>query len=325
VKTRLLNILICPACRGDIELSDKAEVRPPGEIEEGSLGCRTCGRVYPIRHGVPNFLLERGIDRRGPWSFDFQWKLKFEGKLEMGPWLWGKDLSRLSYKLKVTDCWHLDCGSGSGDHTRNVALQNPAVQVVGLDRSESVHWANSRDRHIENLHYVRGSILDPPFRDNCFRVLLAVGVWHSTGDTKKALLNSVRLLEPQGFLSSWLYPSLSDLRTSSATGEYRMWRRYYFFRDHLFQGKAHRLPPPVLFAICQAVSLAISPFGHILRLNVPQIRDRYRSNTFILYDDLSPLYQHRPLKKDVLQWFEEAGVSRVVHNFRRGGVYSAIK
>lgn len=325
MRIRLLKILVCPACRGDIELSNGAGCEEPDEIEEGSLRCRTCSRVYPIRHGVPILLPDGKKGKSEEWSFDFQWKLRFAGKLEKDSWLWGKDLTRLSYKLKAAECWHLDCGSGSGDHTRNVALQNPTVQTVGLDISDSVHWASARDREIENLHYVQGDILHPPFRYDCFRSLVAVGVWHSTGDTRMALHNSVRLLEASGFLSTWLYPNLDDLNSASAMREYRMWRRYYFFRDYLFLGRAHHLRPTFLLALCKAVSLAISPFWHLLRLDVPQLKERYRSNTFILLDDLSPEYQDRPSKKEVLQWFREAGVSKVVYSFRRGGVYSAIK
>lgn len=325
MKTRLLDILVCPNCRGNIALTEIARAEKPGEIDEGILRCSECYRVYPIRKGVPMLLPEgkkAGLDR---WSFDYQWKLKFEGKLENGPWLWGKDLSRMSYKLRAAECWHLDCGCGSGDHTRNVAVQNQTVQVVGLDMSDSVFWAHERDREITNLHYVQGDILHPPFRDECFRVLVAVGVWHSTGDTKRALLNSARLLEKSGFLSAWLYPNLHDLHKASAPQEYRMWRRYYFFRDWLFLGKAHRLQSKLLFELCKAISLAISPFVHILFLDVPRMEDRYRSNTFILFDDLSPEYQDRPPKVKVLQWFREAGIHKVVYNVRRGGVYSAIK
>jgi len=45
---RLLEILICPACHGDVtEL----------QAEEG-LECSDCGRVYPIREGIPVMLVD---------------------------------------------------------------------------------------------------------------------------------------------------------------------------------------------------------------------------------------------------------------------------
>jgi uncharacterized protein YbaR (Trm112 family) len=317
--------LVCPVCRGDLSLTGEAAAGTSEVIMEGNLRCGNCTRDYRIERGVPVLLPYENRSRSDRWSFDFQWRLRFAGKLEHGTWLWGKDLSRLSYRLRTDNCWHLDCGCGSGDHTRNVALQNPTVQTVGLDLSNSVYWTSSRDREIENLHYVQGDILAPPFRHEVFNTLVAVGVWHSTGDTHKALLNSMRLLQQHGFVASWLYPDLEDINQTSAKREYRMWRRYYFFRDYVFLGQAHRLPPWLLLTLCRMFGLAISPFLHLLDLDMPDLRNRYRSNIFILLDDLSPKYQDRPPKEKVLQWFQEAGADKVVHNFRRGCVYTAIK
>ena len=45
---RLLEILICPACHGAVrELANEA-----------GLACGGCGRVYPIRDGIPVMLVE---------------------------------------------------------------------------------------------------------------------------------------------------------------------------------------------------------------------------------------------------------------------------
>lgn len=43
----LLEILVCPACHG--------EIRP---VEESGLECRSCGRIYPIRDGIPVMLVD---------------------------------------------------------------------------------------------------------------------------------------------------------------------------------------------------------------------------------------------------------------------------
>ena len=48
VDARLLEILVCPACRGAI-----------AALEAGAgLECRECGRIYPIRDGIPVMLIE---------------------------------------------------------------------------------------------------------------------------------------------------------------------------------------------------------------------------------------------------------------------------
>jgi uncharacterized protein YbaR (Trm112 family) len=48
IDPRLLEILICPACHGELK---------PVEPEEG-LECKSCGRVYPVRDGIPVMLVE---------------------------------------------------------------------------------------------------------------------------------------------------------------------------------------------------------------------------------------------------------------------------
>jgi uncharacterized protein YbaR (Trm112 family) len=45
---RLLEILICPACHGGIAVIN----------DEAGLECQSCGRVYPVRDGIPVMLVE---------------------------------------------------------------------------------------------------------------------------------------------------------------------------------------------------------------------------------------------------------------------------
>jgi len=48
ISQELLDILICPACRGELELK-----------QDGSgLKCLTCKRVYPIREDIPVMLVD---------------------------------------------------------------------------------------------------------------------------------------------------------------------------------------------------------------------------------------------------------------------------
>ncbi|MBM3759056.1 MAG: Trm112 family protein [Acidobacteria bacterium] len=48
ISQELLEILICPACRGELELK-----------QDGSgLKCVACKRVYPIREDIPVMLVD---------------------------------------------------------------------------------------------------------------------------------------------------------------------------------------------------------------------------------------------------------------------------
>ena len=57
---RLLEILICPACRG--------EIRPVNE--DAGLECASCGRVYPVRDGIPVLLVDEASPPTRPESSD---------------------------------------------------------------------------------------------------------------------------------------------------------------------------------------------------------------------------------------------------------------
>jgi len=49
-----MEILACPVCKGELELSVKEENKT--EIVSGSLYCRTCNECYPIVDTIPNLL-----------------------------------------------------------------------------------------------------------------------------------------------------------------------------------------------------------------------------------------------------------------------------
>ena len=46
IDKKLLDVLACPACQGDVELKDNKIV------------CRKCQRKYPIKNGIPVMLVE---------------------------------------------------------------------------------------------------------------------------------------------------------------------------------------------------------------------------------------------------------------------------
>ncbi|MGB8506816.1 MAG: Trm112 family protein [Pyrinomonadaceae bacterium] len=44
----LLDILVCPACKGKVELKP----------DESALKCVECRRVYPVKNGIPAMVVE---------------------------------------------------------------------------------------------------------------------------------------------------------------------------------------------------------------------------------------------------------------------------
>ncbi|MFL6277993.1 MAG: methyltransferase domain-containing protein [Blastocatellia bacterium] len=325
MKISILNLLACPSCRGALELGETREMTMADDIESGTLICTVCARGYDITEGVPRLLLKFKQHRREQECFTFQWRLRFSQSSEPDQMLWGKDHSKLSYKVQNKDGWYLDCGCGSGEIIREIALKNPHLQAVGMDLSDAIGMVSRRDKTISNLHYVQGDILAPPFASDSFQFILSLGVLHHTSSPRQALHNTIDLLERIGLLSVWLYPDLEDLKAMARQEEYRKWRRYYFLRDKLFLSCSYRFNLRLLLWLCKLLSLLISPFGHLLDHAVPDFKLRYLSNTFILFDNLAPTYQFRHRKKEVIKWFRECGINKVLHSFDRGGLYTAMK
>ena len=50
----LMEILVCPICRGDLDLAVSAQEED--EIVQGTLTCKECGEVFPIEDTIPNML-----------------------------------------------------------------------------------------------------------------------------------------------------------------------------------------------------------------------------------------------------------------------------
>jgi uncharacterized protein len=54
MKEELMEILVCPVCKGDLALT--VTERDEAEIVSGSLYCKACNHHYPITETIPNLL-----------------------------------------------------------------------------------------------------------------------------------------------------------------------------------------------------------------------------------------------------------------------------
>ena len=54
MKRELMEILACPVCKGELELT--VETEDENEIVAGSLYCARCNVRYPIKDTIPNLL-----------------------------------------------------------------------------------------------------------------------------------------------------------------------------------------------------------------------------------------------------------------------------
>ena len=54
MKKRLLEMIACPVCKGDLQL--KVSKEDDREVITGELYCPACSHHYPIRERIPNLL-----------------------------------------------------------------------------------------------------------------------------------------------------------------------------------------------------------------------------------------------------------------------------
>ena len=60
MKRELVDILVCPLCKGGLELI--VEEENDREVITGSLYCPPCDARYPIGDGIPNLLPPDRVD-----------------------------------------------------------------------------------------------------------------------------------------------------------------------------------------------------------------------------------------------------------------------
>lgn len=54
MKRQLMEILVCPMCKGELKLTVQEESTK--EIVKGDLFCKPCNEHYPIEDTIPNML-----------------------------------------------------------------------------------------------------------------------------------------------------------------------------------------------------------------------------------------------------------------------------
>ena len=56
MKKDIMNILCCPACKGNLTLSETTE--KDDDIITGTLTCSSCKNKYPIHEGIADLLIK---------------------------------------------------------------------------------------------------------------------------------------------------------------------------------------------------------------------------------------------------------------------------
>jgi uncharacterized protein YbaR (Trm112 family) len=203
MKERLLDLLACPTCGGDILLAYASKYEQT-EIIEGVLTCAKCTREYRIVRGVPRFAdLEKIESDKAETAENFGWQwthfTQEDDKYSEQFLGWLQPVKPDFFKNKIV----LEGGCGKGRHTK-LASEWGAKEVVGIDLGDGVESAFQLTRDLPNAHIVQCDIFRLPLK-KAFDYAFSIGVLHHTPDPKAAFISLSSKVKKGGHISAWVY------------------------------------------------------------------------------------------------------------------------
>jgi SAM-dependent methyltransferase/uncharacterized protein YbaR (Trm112 family) len=220
MRPELLDVLVAPTDRAVLRLD--AGTRGDRRIMEGTLISQH-GRRFPIEGGVARMgtgPADGAVDQEATaGSFGAKWASYREAQRRHLPafqyrWFdarygFGDDAGLARFLSGKR--WVLDAGSGPGFHTSRYARLSSA-QVVGLELSETATAAAREFADVQNLSFVQGDILNPPFGPASFDFVVADQVIHHTPDCPRAFRTLAELVRAGGELAVYVYRRKALLR-----------------------------------------------------------------------------------------------------------------
>ncbi|MDP8230807.1 MAG: methyltransferase domain-containing protein [Candidatus Gorgyraea atricola] len=306
MKKFLLDLLVCPHCKGELRL-EGAEYAGK-EIESGRLAC-SCGEVFSIKNSIPRFIRPENYAD----SFSFQWRYFSKTQLDS----FNKTHISENRFREITDLSHkrldnkvvLDAGCGMGRFLEIAAKSN--AQVVGIDMSLAVDAAKANLKDFPNVHIVQASIFNMPFKRHSFDFIYSIGVLHNTPDPKKAFKSLTPFLSKNAGIAVWLGPKTKFPWFFTAT---RAVRSFTPNMKPVFLLKLVRsLVPlclplvriPFIGPLLKGKIIPVCDYKNQLPLNNAQLLEWSVLDTFNI---LSPKYLHPCKPQEVKSWFLESGL-----------------
>jgi ubiquinone/menaquinone biosynthesis C-methylase UbiE len=194
---------VCPKCKGGLAVGSLA------------LRCDACGRTYPLRNNIPDFIAEdlqhsRGRALRVSGMFDrvapiYETNLFYPVLMKLGG---VKGIASLPALLAMVEEMMgtilgdvLDAACGPGTCGRRIAPH--ARAVFGVDISAGMveqGQTYAQREHVTNMNFARALVDALPFAKETFAAALCCGSLHLFEDTTVALREIARTLKPGALL-----------------------------------------------------------------------------------------------------------------------------
>jgi SAM-dependent methyltransferase len=185
----------CPVCKQGLE-----------PVPDG-LSCRVCARIYPIRDGIPDFIVinleeSRNFTLHRVGKRDSTALLNFAASVYetwvypavcnlFGGWH-STSLEQLAHDVTdivgSEDGLILDVACGPGTYGRRIASASRTVLGIDICMSMMRRGAYYVERgHIPNVHFARATVEGLPFRAGLFDAAICAGSLNHFSDTVLAL------------------------------------------------------------------------------------------------------------------------------------------
>jgi len=132
----------------------------------------------------------------------------------------------------------LEVGPGSGFNTRFIA-EHCRGEVYALDISEAAFTTFENTRHLTNCTVVQADLMEAPFQDEFFDLVIADGVLHHTPNTRAAVRALYRKVKPGGQFFFYLYRKMGPARQ---------------FCDSHLRELFTKLTPEECYAACEGIT-----------------------------------------------------------------------
>lgn len=310
MKYSLSEKLCCNKCQGDLHCQDLDLKVEGNEIESGTLACVDCGERFPIINGVPAFntdALDKSITAK---AFSEQWdgdkRHLFEKKDVFG--LTVDDYVAhfcYAFSIKALNLLHglvIEAGIGSGCLVIALAKESPRTEVIGMDISNVVFSLAAYARELPNLHLIQCDLTNPPLKKGIADKVYSSGVLHHLHTPLTGLSSLWGLLNGEGNLYFWVYPSYS-----------------YCAYDRLRKmlGKPFKWPMSIRYSISWLLSPFMWAYFFITKCySYKTSQETLGTIAFRIFDNVSPEFQHRVSKDDIAAWCKSVEIEhyRIVND-----------
>lgn len=340
----LLEILADPVSKAPLKL-DSSNRGPQESIAEGTLQGDE-GRLYPIRNGIPRFVLtEDQGQKQTEGSFGFKWdqtsfynspasrEVAQQWLIERYGFESGDDMLRFFGSRRRI----LDAGCGGGYSTacwiEPAWRRNGNAEWVGADISTGIDVAQERFSSIPGTHFVQADILNLPFREHSFDTIFSEGVLHHTPSTERAFKSLIPLLAPGGEILFYVYKKKGPIREFTddyirdVIADVEPQEAWDMLRPLTKLGKALsdlqvevEVPEDIPYLNIKAGRYDVQRliYWHFAKLFWNDAFS-FEQNNHANFDWYHPRYAFRHTEEEVRGWCQETGLSIVHFNTQESG------